>query len=142
MEPIEVTEGDIADALRAAGWFPKRSVDIATIEHLGANLFPVARTVLQEFLGLHIGTCGPGKECATSDIRIDPLSAVHVIEELPKYEQRCGARLFPLGEVHRGHGFVVIDEDGRIYLLDDDLMPYAQSFWSALEKLVKGLLPG
>jgi hypothetical protein len=144
MELIDVNESsdrDVAIALGIAGWFQGRTVDIAPLENLGISLFPAARTVLAEFYGLHIGTCGPGKECATSDIRIDPLSAVHIVGELAKHEQTVCSRLFPLGEVHRSHGFALVDEAGRIYLLNDDLIPFARSFGDALLKLVKGLLP-
>ncbi|MGV3607690.1 MAG: SUKH-3 domain-containing protein [Planctomycetaceae bacterium] len=135
------SEGGVAAALKSAGWYPGRSVDISALENIGVEIFPAARTVLQEFYGLHIGTCGPGKECATSDIRLDPLLAAHVIEDFPKYEKGLRVKLFPLGDVHRSHGFVVIDEMGRTYLMDDELVPFARSFEDALKKFVKGLLP-
>jgi len=132
---------EVVDSLTNAGWFPGRRVDITALERLGLSLFPAAKSVLQEFFGLHIGVCGPGKECATSDVLVDPSATTHLLEELREYEQLLGVRLFPLGEVHRSYGFLLIDERGRTYLLSDEIIPFARSFDDSLEKLVKGLLP-
>lgn len=131
----------VIDSLLAAGWHEGRCVSTKEYENLGCELFPTARQVLQEFAGLHIGNCGPGRECATSDVNIDPLLATHLAEELRGYGRRLGTQLYALGDFQHSHGYILIDEFGKSYLLNDEMIPFAQSFADALEKLICGLLP-
>jgi hypothetical protein len=127
----------VLELLRKAGWFEGREVPISLPVEL--QPFATARRVLIEFGGLHIGYCGAGVDCATSDVEIDPTLAMHVLPELRAYERSINRRLFPLGEVHLGHGFLIIDELGRTYLLSDELSPLAPMFAECLELLLLGL---
>lgn len=125
--------------LERAGWHEGRDVPLPLLAPGGPTLFPVAEAVLREFGGLRFGHCGAGVDFATSDVVIDPGLAVHLKAELDGYGRPLGTRLFPLGEVHRGHGYLVIDEQGRAYLLSDELSPLAASFSQALESLLLGV---
>jgi SUKH-3 immunity protein len=128
----------VLEILQSAGWFEGRNVKPCGESSWPFALFAKAQGVLSEFNGLHFGKCGPGIDFATSDVEIDPNLALHLAPELRAYETSRGTRLFPLGEVHRGHGFLVIDEQGNMYLLSDELEPFAPSFSQALEKLLLG----
>ena len=126
----------VLDILRRAGWFDGRRV--AVVPSPGIRLFPKAHEVLAEFGGLRMGKCGAGMECATSDVQIEPGLATHLTSELHEAERSLNTRLFPLGEVHRGHGYLIIDEYGRTYLLSDKLSPFAPTFSRCLELLLLG----
>jgi hypothetical protein len=121
--------------LRESGWFVNRH---KALDPSLSDSFEAASIVLEEFYGLHFGHCGAGIECATSDVNIDPRLGEHLADELRSIEQTMGVRLCSLGEVHRGHGYLVIDDQGRTYLLSDNLEPFATSFPEALEKLLLG----
>ena len=124
--------------LRRAGWQEGRKVSQFLISIPGLSLFAKAQEVLTEFGGLHIGEYGPGLECAASDVNLDPHLAIHLGPELRNHESSNGLRLFPLGEVHRGHGYLIIDENDHLYLLSDELTPYSNSFVDGLEALLLG----
>ena len=124
--------------LRKTGWFEGRKVAQAVPTLINLELFPKAQEVLSEFGGLHIGDCGPGVDCATSDVNISPDLCVHLAQELKERSKGIGRKLFPLGDVHRGNGYLVIDEDGKTYLLSDALVLHAQTFTESLEALVLG----
>jgi hypothetical protein len=128
----------VADVLRKSGWFAGRDVSQSFFSPPEFALFPEAEEVLKEFGGLRLGSCGAGVDFATSDVVIDPGLATHLKEELKGYEHSVKAKLFPLGEVHRGHGYLVIDEQGRVYLLSDELAPFASTFSRSLEMLLLG----
>jgi len=131
----------VVDILQAGGWMEGRNVSYRACVPAEFVLFPKAEEVLSEFAGLHLGNCGPGIDCATSDVEIDPSAASHLVSDLLKFEGILNARLFPLGEVHRAHGYLVIDEYGRTYLLNDELSPFASTFDEALELLLLGKRP-
>jgi hypothetical protein len=124
--------------LRSAGWFEGRRVDPRTITESSATLFKAALDVLQEFGGLHFGTCEDGTDFLKGDVRIDPGCAVHVGDELRKYEDALKVRLFPLGWFYDGDGILVIDEEGTVYALTDELEPLASSFYDLVEMLLLG----
>jgi hypothetical protein len=126
----------VLDILSKAGWFEGRNTAIPLPPEF--QPFSEAQRILTEFGGLHIGHCGAGIDCATSDIEIDPMLATHVLQELSAIGRSMSSRLFPLGEVHRGHGFLVVDEKGRIYLLSDELSPFAPTFARSVELLLLG----
>jgi len=127
--------------LRKGGWFEGRYVSPALISPPELELFPKAQEVLSEFGGLHVGECGPGIDWATSDVEIAPRLGAHLAPELKEFEMSLGVRFFPLGEVHRSQGYLVIDDNGKTYLLNDELMPLAPSFAEGLERLLLGKRP-
>lgn len=130
----------VARTLRWAGWYEGRSIAVKIPPEL--DVFPLAYEVLAEFGGLHVGRTGPGIDCAMSDVEIDPVLGAHLRPVLNPYEKELATRLFPLGEVHLGHGYLVIDELGRTYLFGDGgLEPWASTFSRCLELLLLGKKP-
>jgi hypothetical protein len=129
--------GPTREILRKSGWFDGRKV-AHVFPAITLEQFPKAREVLSEFAGLHIGECGPGIDCATSDVNISPDLCIHLTHELKDRSEKIGYKLYPLGEVHRGHGYLIIDEAGNTYLLSDELTLHANSFGDGLEALVLG----
>jgi SUKH-3 immunity protein len=131
----------IVNVLREAGWQENRNVTHALALPSQFALFPRAQEVLAEFGGLRFGSCGAGIECGTSDVYIDPCMATHMISELQSYEKILQTKLFALGEVDGGHGYLIIDEEGRTYILSAmslDLGPLAATFSQCLEFLLLG----
>lgn len=128
----------VSDILSKSGWFAGRDVSRSVSPPPQFDLFPKAEEVLKEFGDLRFGACGAGIDFATSDVVIDPGLAIDLKEELDRYEQTVETKLYPLGEVHRGHGYLLIDEQGRTYLLSDKLAPFAPSFSRTLEMLLLG----
>jgi hypothetical protein len=61
---------EVLQILEAGEWFDGRRVAVSLPEqyHPSAK----AKDVLSEFGGLQIGACGPGVNCARSDIAFDP----------------------------------------------------------------------
>jgi SUKH-3 immunity protein len=128
----------VVEALRKAGWYEGRLISSSDISPSELTLFPAAEKVISEFGELHIGESGPGIDFATSDVNIDPRLGAHLWHDLNDIGSARRTRLYPLGEVHLGHGLLIIDEQGRIYLWADDLERFAGSFSQALEMLVLG----
>lgn len=129
----------VRDALLASGWAPGRTALPSPLPSDFA-LFPAAESVLREFGGLRIGGVGPGQECATSDLVVLP-AAGEGLSDHTGLTAPSGAKLFPLGEFHHGHGYLLIDEGGTIYSSFDGVEFYATSFERALSQLVLGLNP-
>jgi hypothetical protein len=125
--------------LQDGGWYRGRNVyhDITPLP--GLVLFEKAANVLSEFKGLHLGSCGPGVDFARSDINFNPNAAEHIITDLLNSEKIIGDKLYPLGEAHNGHLYVIIDQSGRIYIMNDQMDYFAPSFPCALEKLLCGV---
>ncbi len=126
--------------LRAAGWVPGRAVALQSDLPNGFVLFPRAKEVLEEFGGMHIGRVGPGKECATSDVEINPALAAG-LSLCSASRTDAGALLYPIGEFHHGHAILLIDDTGRVHMYFDHLEPFADSFDQALCKLLLGRKP-
>lgn len=129
--------------LKSAGWNPTRDVSHSIPSLDGFQIFPAAKDVLREFLGLKFGKVGTGVDCATSDIEIDPFAASHFdIELREKYERELKTTLFPLGEYHNSHGCIIIDKEGRIYkLIEGELVPFASCFQKAITHILLGTKP-
>ncbi|WP_435007632.1 SUKH-3 domain-containing protein [Tundrisphaera lichenicola] len=123
-----------------SGWFEGRDVNFS-LKLTQLEVFPAALEILKEFYGLHIGECGAGIDMATCDILINPNFAIHLQQELEAYAKLHQKRFFPLGEVHRDDGYMIIDDSGIIYLLSDILEPFASNFYIALELLLLGRKP-
>jgi hypothetical protein len=130
----------LATLLRS-GWFEGRSVDVSVYDRLGMEMSVAAKAVLAEFSGLHIGECGRGIECAASDLQVDPLLCTHLVSEVQAIGDELNQSFFPIGESHRGHGYLLVDSHGRVYIFDDEVRPFAYSFDRALQKLITGILP-
>ena len=132
--------------LKRAGWFEGRcdssqveawAQEMASLD--GFKMTPIARSVLKEFGGLHIKSHGPGLECARSDIEINPLLAKCEEDRFFAFSCFKGKQVFPLGEAVVGHMFAAIDEDGKVYLVMQEVQWVANSFDAALETLLLGM---
>jgi hypothetical protein len=129
----------VRDSLLASGWTPGRSAPLGDLPS-DFVLFPAAESVLREFGGLRVGGVGPGQECATSDLLVQP-AAGEGLSDHTGLTTPNGTMLFPMGEFHHGHGYLLIDERGAIYSFFDAVEFYASSFERALSQLVLGLHP-
>lgn len=132
---------DVRKILIDAGWHDKRNVTHALEISSEFTLFPRAREVLAEFGGLRFGSNGPGIECARLEAYINPSIANHTGPIIKKYENILNTRLFPLGGFGDSDGYLIIDEEGRIYALpivSYKLVPLAPTFFEALEFLLLG----
>jgi hypothetical protein len=132
--------------LKRAGWFAGRC-DSSQVEDWahemespdGFKMSSVAKSVLKEFGGLHIKSDGPGLECARSDIELNPLLAKCEEDRFFSFSCFMGKQVFPLGEAVVGHMFAAIDEEGKVYLVMEEVQLVASSFDAALESLLLGM---
>ena len=93
-------------------------------------MFPEVRRVLAEFGDLKFGK-------SNDYVRIAPSEAKNVVEEIRRYEALIGRRLYPLGVMeHQDRHYLVLDENGIVYTLIDELEPLASSFERAIEFLI------
>ena len=49
-----------------------------------------------------------------------------------------GVKLCPLGEIDEGGFFLTVDENGSVYILEQDIFFVGKNFVHALETLLKG----
>jgi len=131
--------------LESAGWHPGRDIGDRVDEWRrllagsdGFEMFPVAEAALREFGGLRVEQSGPGKECARAPFVIDPTLAIGEGDRFSAFELELGARLFPLGEGIGGHAFLAVAEDGRSFLIGDDLLFVGRSVEEGIAALVEG----
>jgi SUKH-3 immunity protein of toxin-antitoxin system len=137
---------DADQLLREAGWYPGREMkgEVAEWAHVleqegrGFPLFDAAERALLEFGGLQIKQSGPGIDVARAPFVLDPLLALGEDDRFFGYSRQIGVRLYPLGEAWGGHSFLAIAEDGRVFLLMDEIEELAKSMDEALERLIQG----
>lgn len=141
MEPVSNLNRfapEVLKILRAAGWAEGRDVLDMRLFPKAIESFSSARAIVREFGGLHLGSSGRGVDMAKSDIEVNPSLGIHLVEDLAKVGQPIGQKLYPLGEVYSGNGYLITDESGRIYVYYDELTPIAPTFDRALEVLLLG----
>ena len=118
-----------------AGWTPKQpqlsSQDVSSFS---------ADYVLSEFGGLEVGSCGPGLECTTSNIRF--LSNVNEGKNsvTTPWERKLGL-LVAVADAHNDHIIVYTDRKGIYYFFtepDEQLYLGGNSFGEAMERLLLG----
>jgi hypothetical protein len=116
----------VARTLAGGGWMDLSSLDVLgeaaierAVEASGGHLrpFPAARRVVAEFPGVRCGRRGPGLRRAIRLLTLDPAPAAYVADVLDEFAEVVGAPLFPIG-VEGGDAIVVIDEQGRVFVLD------------------------
>jgi SUKH-3 immunity protein len=125
----------------AAGWFPGRSVDVHFDRLESLRSYDLAEPLLREFGGLHVGKCGPGRDCATSDIEFSRHLSVADRYAVSALESP-GSDLFPMGQAHLGHLELFLDERGRLFAYgvpDGSLQVVGESFFEGVERLLIGL---
>ena len=93
-----------------------------------------ARQILAEFGGLTVGKPGPGVAQARGSIAFDPTLLVGESDRFP------GSGLYPLGEVDGGHGFLLADIGGRIWVsyLGSDAHTTGADIDDALDRILLG----
>ena len=126
------------EMLREAGWVPDRDVSRTLKLPPEFTPFPVALEVLREFGNLRVGRRGSGVEFARTPVVLDPMLATGETDRFQEFAGVLNSGLYPLGETDDGHGFVAIDEQGRVFLVYDDLNFVGDTFESALENLLAG----
>ncbi|HBB87906.1 MAG TPA: hypothetical protein DC047_09845 [Blastocatellia bacterium] len=126
------------EMLGEAGWIPDRDVSREIQLPPGFDPFPAALKALAEFGNLHVGRRGSGVEFARTPIVLDPMLAMGEDDRFREFSGILKSNLYPLGETDDGHGFVAIDEQGRVFLIYDDLNFVGETFDSALENLLAG----
>lgn len=140
---------DIISFFTSAGWTPHRrqylSQDILNKipdNHPAINL-------LTEFLGLKVGACGPGEQCATSDIEFRFIADDW--DDISTWNDLLHTKLIGIAEVHHRHEQLYIDQTGKCYVLSgvsDDFSYCGADFTTAMQNLLLGrrlrpmLLPG
>jgi hypothetical protein len=94
-------------------------------------MFTKAEAVLREFGNLEFG---PWHD----NVKFDPSAAEDAVDEIRRYSELLGRKLYPLGvwgeDTERI--FILIDETGIVYTLIDRLEPLASCFDRALEFLI------
>lgn len=100
-----------------------------------------AVAVLGELNGLTVGECGPGDECARSDIAFgfDPEHQDH--PAVLQWQEILGAALVNIAEVHHAHGVLLMDAGGACYglsLVHDAFSLSGHTFGEAVQRLLLG----
>jgi hypothetical protein len=126
------------ELLREAGWFPGRDVFGDVQLPPVFVIFPAAQRVLAEFGHLVMGRQGPGIGKARSRVVIDPMLAWGEDDRFEEFENLLHTTMYPLGEISGG-AFLVIDEQGRVFIIFEDLFFVADTFDEALDDLLNGL---
>ncbi|WP_327136060.1 SUKH-3 domain-containing protein (plasmid) [Streptomyces sp. NBC_01343] len=131
---------EIEGALRAAGWFPGRQVDISAWRNSmqGFPMHVAAEEILREFGGIHVQVSGPGVTCMRTPFEFDPELAVGEEDRFLELSRRFDCSLFPVGMKDSGDFFLAIDEDGTVYALMNWLFSLGHGD-DALERLVTGV---
>lgn len=121
----------VFDDLCAAGWHPGRNVAAAVDEWLDRTgidhevpLSEHARAALDEFGGLDIPQRGPGgKPGGGYTTRFYPGKERPTTPEILEFAGIIGRAVFPIAGNDDGPSHVVIDTDGRVFLLNpfDDI---------------------
>jgi hypothetical protein len=130
--------------LRAAGWYPGRSVsthewETALRERGEFEIHDAARRFLAEFGGLESTERGPGKTMARMGFKLDPTVAEWEDEIFDVLSEEAGAELYPIGEADRRNSYLGIAPDGAVYIGRDSVTRLAATAEEALEKLVEGI---
>ncbi|WP_405437555.1 SUKH-3 domain-containing protein [Streptomyces avidinii] len=128
------------DALRRAGWFPGRQVDVAPWRNSmqGFPMHVAAEEFLREFGGIRVQVSGPGVTCMRIPFEIDPELALGEEDRFLEISRRFDCSLFPVGMKDSGDFFLCIDEDGTVYGLMNWLFLLGRGD-AALEHLVTGV---
>lgn len=142
----------IEPAFRRAGWSAGRSVSVPLTEFCDMPIFPAATRLISEFNGLHVfPDRKEGEECATCDVRLDPLEAMHEAATAREWMPRLRCRIFPIGMASSDYMSLFVDEVGRIFETDLPCGYFCfvgESFSAAMEALLLGrhlrplLVPG
>lgn len=106
----------------------------------GSCAAEVAQSVISQFGGVEIGTCGAGAECASSNIRFftQPQEHKHVV--LTPWVGKIPS-LYAIADAHNDHMIVFVDSEGCYYFFadpDGQLYLGGQTFGEAMDSLLIG----
>ena len=140
---------DVRAVLETAGWWPARDRAAVVTAWLatpqvaaafeGVDLKGPAWAALVEFGGLRLPQSGPDSADGGFASRFFPIPDRVGTDGLTSFTARTGITAAPVGDHEDGPGDLVIDGDGRVFLLhwaDDYLV--ANSFDEALVWMVRG----
>ncbi|MFF5934254.1 SUKH-3 domain-containing protein [Streptomyces sp. NPDC012508] len=139
-----VTESRFSDetqsALRSAGWFPGREVDVTSwrTSLQGFHMHAAAERFLREFGGLHVRVSGPGENHRRTPFEIDPELAIGEEDRWMHLSEMFGRSFFPIGGEDFGEFLLGIDERGEIHFLMNWAISLGRGDY-ALENLIRGL---
>lgn len=120
---------DVRRVLEEAGWFPGRDVTTAVNHWLerfagelaGLPLFPAARAALTEFGGLRLPQFGrngePGAGFTSFTSFVHPTRGGVVTDAARIFAEEYYNPVFPLGNNEDGPSELVIDAQGRVFML-------------------------
>lgn len=138
----------VSNTLKDAGWYPGRNMQEAASQwkyELNKSddwdMFTAAESVLLEFGGLKIEQKGAGQTLAREPFEINPMLAIYEGDRFTEYSATLDIRLYPLGEASGGHHFLAIGEDGRVFVIMDDMKMIGRTFDEAITNLIVGIAP-
>ena len=129
------------------GWKPGRQVSHEELARWttslaqtdGFELSDAARRVLSGFGGLRFQKrTREGIDFSPLSFDLNPLLATGERDRIIAYEESLGHPLYPLGEVEGGHAFIVMDDEGAVYLIMDKCTKVADDIYMALQSLIEG----
>ncbi|MFG1887511.1 SUKH-3 domain-containing protein [Micromonospora sp. NPDC049051] len=132
----------VAQALKAAGWNPRRRVSVsdweAALAPEGFTMHAPARAFLTEFGGLAVPASGPGRDYARTGVRLDPMLCLGQRAWFTSLDAPTAGQLYPIGEEHDGHASLAIDAEGTIFMLFDDQIKRLGPGATGLARLLEG----
>ncbi|MDN3024790.1 SUKH-3 domain-containing protein [Streptomyces sp. S.PB5] len=128
--------------LRAAGWYPGRSVPTATWEsvlllHGEFEIHEAARRFLAEFGGVGVPFREPWDSMPWGEFRLDPLMALWDDEIFDDLSEQAGTYLYPVGMVDRRNQYLGIAETGEVYVGMDSVALLAPTPDEAMQRLTR-----
>lgn len=136
------------ETLMLVGWFPGRRVQHsvalwkeALLRSDGFTMFASAEKALLEFGGLKSLEQGPGVTCSREPFEINPTLAIYEADRFEAFSALVNTQLYPLGEAVGSMCFLAIGEDGRVYMLMENIRLLANNIDEAMESLLVGVEP-
>ena len=132
----------VTQALKAAGWNPRRRVDVGDWESAlapeGFAMHAPARAFLTEFGGLAVPVSGPGRDYARIGVRLDPTLCLGQKKWFDSLDASTAGQLYPVGEEYDGHASLAMDADGTIHMLFNDQVKRIGPGATGLARLLEG----
>jgi hypothetical protein len=111
---------EVAAVLAGGGWLSLAGVsrDALADTAIKDTVRTAVRAALGDFPVLQVLRRGAGARRLIRPLTIDPMAAAHSADVLGEFAEVIGAPVFPLGVEARGDGWLVVDERGRVFALD------------------------
>jgi hypothetical protein len=133
---------------RVSGWLAGWADEFADIafeedEYPPYPPTPAALAVLNEFGGLGSLANGPGVTSAQTPFTIFPAGRnddlMQFVVEVQMLAGRIGTRAFQVGEMERGMGALVVDEQGRVFASGPIDLYLGKDIHEALSRMLQGI---